>query len=114
MDKNTKKILDRITANIPAHLHDVVHDVTDYAEEEIMKQAVKDKMLSSKKAREIERLIDIGAFRKKESVEDQEKIKELDEYFTTMIKKYRKQGLLKDPEDDPWFRARMAKMDKHQ
>ena len=110
MDKSTKRILDKITAGIPKHLQNVMHDVTDYAEEEIMRQAVKDKWLSSKKRLGIERLIESGAFRRKETIEDQAKIKELDLYFETMIRKYRKQGLLPDPENDPWFRARMAKM----
>lgn len=110
MKESTKRILDKITAGIPPHLRDVMHDVEDYSEERVMKQAVQDKWLSSKKKLQLEKLIDTGAFRRKESVEDEAKIRELDLYFETMIKKYRRAGLLPDPNDDPWFRARMAKM----
>lgn len=110
MEKRTKAVLSRISRNIPSHLHDVTRVEVDTSEEELAKMALKGKDLTKAQRARLEKMIAAGSFRRSETVVDEKKVAELDAYHTREIAKARKSGALADPKDDPWWRARQARI----
>jgi len=115
MDKETKTILNRITGKIPARLARNITKVEyDTTQEEKAIVALNSKHISKDKKARLSRLLDKGAFRRRQEVLDEDKIKELDKYHTREIAKAKREGRLKDPMTDPFYRARMKRLDRIQ
>lgn len=114
MDPKTKATLGRITRNIPRRLQNVTRIEVDTSEEEIAKAALRSNKISKEKKRDIARLLEKGAFRREEVVVDEDKVAELDRYHTAEIAKAKRSGMLADPNKDPFWVKRQAKIREHQ
>lgn len=107
MDEKTQRELQRITANIPPALaQNVTKVVVDTSEEDVAREALKQKGLSKEARREIAAGLARGAFRSEEIVEDEKVIREIDRYHTEKIKAAIRDGKLADPRKDKFIKER--------
>lgn len=109
MDKQTHGILKRITSKIPSRLHKITHEVVDTSEEDRVKAMLGDRRLPNSAKNKLRGLLEKGAFRRSETVEDERTIQELDKYHSREIQKAIRTGRLKDPMTDPYYRKRMQR-----
>lgn len=107
MDKRTQSTLREITRNIPAGLTNIATEVVDIEEEERVLAMIKDPRMPRASKSRLKRLVDMGSFRRTETVIDQEKVKKLDEYHTEAVAKARATGRLADPAKDPFNKKRL-------
>jgi hypothetical protein len=106
-DKRTRATLNSITRNIPQHLiGNITKEIVDDTEEHMALQLLKSPDISQYKKRKIRKLLEQGAFRQVEVVENEAVVKELDEYHTKEISKARRSGKLLDPNKDKFIRER--------
>lgn len=107
MDRKTQSVLDKITGDIPEHLAgSVVKRTVDASEELQVREILKSPNLSPKKRRDLQKLLDSGAFRREEVSEDEEVIRQLDEYHTGAVRRARQSGALQDPKKDRFIKER--------
>lgn len=112
MDSNTRRVLNRITANIPKHLREgLVKQVVDKSGEAMARDAMKG--ADSRTKGKLNFLIKQGAFRTSEDVVDSKKTSELERYHETKIQQAIKSGELKSPENDKWYQKRLERMKHH-
>lgn len=107
MDHATQRKLTRIGASIPKRLtQNLTKTIVDNSEEELARAALASKDISPRKKAMIKKQLEAGSFRREEVVENQEVIKEIDEYNTREVKRLRDSGELPDPNNDPFVRER--------
>lgn len=109
MDSQTAKVFRIIEAQTPEHLRHVTKDIDNELEEERIRQMIIDGRVTGKQKYELQRMLSEGAFKRKETVENQEVINELHRYQSAMIRKYRANGMLPEPKPDAWMQKRLAK-----
>lgn len=115
MDKQTKHELDKITSRIPRRLVDnLTKVVVDTSGEDMAKVAIADKHVHPQTKKRLARLLAKGAFRSEETVIDENVTNQIDDYHRKAIARARRAGRLKDPNDDPYVRARNRKIREHQ
>lgn len=113
MDRETKHTLDRISSKIPSRLAKNTSKVEwDLTEEEKARAALNSPDISKAKKERIARLLDKGAFRRKQEVVNEKVVKELDEFHTREIAKARAAGRLKDPMTDPFYAKRVKRQQR--
>jgi hypothetical protein len=110
MDKQTTRELDRITHGVPRKLQTVTHELVDTTEEDMMKELVRSGRLNSRSQRRVEEMIDRGAFRRSETIVDEDIVKELDRYHSMMIRRANGKGLLGDPNTDKFLQSRAKRI----
>lgn len=113
MDSQTQRELAKITKGIPKNLTTGLSKVVvDHSQEDVVKEALKDKTISNEAKQELRLRMARGDFRTEEVVENHKKIAELDRYHTTKVQQAMRDGKLADPHSDPFFRKRMERMIK--
>lgn len=115
MDANTRRVLARISADMPEHLRkNVMKNETDVSMEEAAKKALKDpKVKLTKEGRyKVEKMIAEGRLRKTEKVVNEANVREIDRYHEQRIAAARRSGLLPDPRNDKWAMDRMKRSQK--
>lgn len=111
MDNQTQKELQKITMATPKALGaNLMMEQVNTQIEDMAREAVKSGKLTARQKRDLERMIDDGAFRRTEKVENPRVIKELERYQLAMIEKKKRQGKLGDPMEDKFFAERMKKL----
>lgn len=111
MNKKTSKVLERISRNVPRHLSEnITKTVVDTSEEDIARDALRSPGISPYKKKKIQKLLDQGAFRRSEEVENEEVIEQIDKYNDKAVKKAIKDGLIPPPEQDSWMAKRNQKI----
>ena len=104
---NVQEELRRITLRIPKKFgENLVVKKVDTEQEDMAREALRNDKVSPKQKEAIRQLIEKGAFRREEEVENEKAIKEVDEYFDRKVKQARRDGKLPDPMSDPYFRKR--------
>lgn len=108
------KILRQISANTPDELrHRLMKTVIDDSLEESVMGIINDHKTPYKTQEKLRRLLATGAFRREDTVVDEEVAREMDRYNEVMIEKMKKQGILDDPMNDKYFRERFYKRMKY-
>lgn len=111
MDEKTQRELRRITANVPEKLaQNVTKVVVDTSEEDVAREALKNKNLSPEARRTIAEGLARGAFRSEDIVENADVVKEIDRYHTAQVKAAIRDGRLADPRNDKFIKEREYRM----
>jgi hypothetical protein len=113
MEEKTRKILQRISASVPAHLKsNITKTVVDTSEEEVAKAALAADFISLAKKKKIKKILDSGGFRRVDTILNEEVVKEIDKYYETEIAKAIASGELPDPKNDPFIIARKKRQEE--
>lgn len=111
MDSRTRDVLRRISRGIPAHLaRNVVRREVDHSQEDRAREVLASRDVPYKEKERVRRLLDQGAFRREETVENEAVIKEIDRYNEAKVAQARAHGDLADPMSDPFYRDRMKRI----
>lgn len=108
----TDDVLRRISANIPKELlrGDLTKKIVDLEPEQKAREILKHPKVPQKVKRDIQRMLDHGAFKHEETVTDEETIAKIDKYNEDAVRKAIQSGELPDPNDDPYIKERNWKM----
>lgn len=108
MDAKDKAVLARISRGAPRH--DVTKEIVDLSDENYARDQLQRKDIPPARRKKLQDLVDKGAFRRSETVENTAAIKELDEYHTREVAGAIARGELSDPANDPFIKERNQRM----
>lgn len=113
MDRKTEATLERINQGIPRHLRENTTRLeVDRSEEELAEKVLAERNIDPEKKKHVKQLLDAGKFRRSEEVVDEKTVREIDKYHEREIAKARRQGALKSPMEDKFYRERMQRLMK--
>lgn len=111
-DKNIKE-LKNIENNLPSGLREkLMITVMNTELEDSAKKLLENKDLASDIRKLLTDDLASGELRHEETIVDKEIEKKIDDYYEKAVKASIKSGTLSRPDDDPYFKKRMAAIDK--
>lgn len=111
MDKLSEKTLARIRDSVPEHLrNNITKVVVNTDEEELAKAALAAPFIAQYKKKKIQKLLKAGKLRRSETVVNEEIVGQLNVYYEREIARAKAAGVLKEPMEDPFYRARMQRI----